>query len=151
MDGISALSAVSALGATGALAAHPAGAAGVAQAGYGASLNDVAAFEGALARARSAGAQGFASPAVQVQPAHSLHAPGEALNALFKPLEHINSQAAELATQARVAQTEGRALTPSEMVLLTVKCHEFMFHCQLTANVANRTSDGLQQLFKQQA
>jgi hypothetical protein len=70
---------------------------------------------------------------------------------LFKPLEHINSQAADLATQARVAQAEGRALTPSEMVLLTVKCHEFMFHCQLTANVANRTSDGLQQLFKQQA
>ena len=34
---------------------------------------------------------------------------------------------------------------------MTVKAHEFMFHCQLTANVANRTSDGLQQLFRQQA
>jgi hypothetical protein len=37
------------------------------------------------------------------------------------------------------------------MVMLTVKSHEFLFHSQLTANVANRTSDGLQQLFRQQA
>jgi hypothetical protein len=36
------------------------------------------------------------------------------------------------------------------MVMLTVKCHEFLFHSQLTANVANRASDGLQQLFRQQ-
>jgi len=26
-----------------------------------------------------------------------------------------------------------------------------MFHCQLTSNIANRTADGLQQLFRQQA
>ena len=45
----------------------------------------------------------------------------------------------------------GTDLTPGEMVMLTVKCHEFMFHSQLTANVANRASDGLQQLFRQQA
>jgi hypothetical protein len=37
------------------------------------------------------------------------------------------------------------------MVMLTVRCQEFLFHSQLTANVANRTSDGLQQLFRQQA
>jgi len=42
-------------------------------------------------------------------------------------------------------------MTPGEMVMLSVKCHEFMFHCQLTSNAANRTSDGLQQLFRQQA
>lgn len=57
----------------------------------------------------------------------------------------------QLSSLAQAAYDEGRALTPSEMVLLTVKCHEFMFHCQLTSNVANRTSDGLQQLFRQQA
>jgi hypothetical protein len=37
------------------------------------------------------------------------------------------------------------------MIGLTVQCHEFMFNCQLTSNIANRTSDGLQQLFRQQA
>ena len=42
-------------------------------------------------------------------------------------------------------------MTPGEVVMLTVRCQEFMFHCQLTSNIANRTSDGLQQLFRQQA
>jgi hypothetical protein len=124
---------------------------GTAQAGYGVSLNDVAAFEGALARARGAQAQGYAVGAVQVAPSHSTRPPGEAMNAVFRPLEQINHQAAALSETARAAHEQGRALTPSEMVLLTVKCHEFMFHCQLTSNVANRTSDGLQQLFRQQA
>ena len=124
---------------------------GSASAGYGVSLNDVAAFEQALDRARGSAAQGFSTAPVTVAPSHPLAAPGEAMQALFRPLEQINGQAAQLSAQAQAAQAEGRALTPSEMVLMTVKAHEFMFHCQLTANVANRTSDGLQQLFRQQA
>ncbi len=124
---------------------------GSAQAGYGVSLNDVAAFEQALDRARGAAAQGFATAPVTITQGTSLHPPGEAMQALFRPLEQINGQAAQLSAQAQAAQAEGRSLTPSEMVLMTVKAHEFMFHCQLTANVANRTSDGLQQLFRQQA
>ena len=115
-------------------------------AGYGASLNDVGAFERAIARAQANGAQG----GITVQPA-PVQAPGQAMQALFKPLEHINVEASTLSAQAQSAVDAGRSLTPSEMVLMTVKCHEFMFHCQLTANVANRTSDGLQQLFRQQA
>lgn len=124
---------------------------GSAQAGYGVSLNDVAAFEQALDRARGSAAQGFATAPVTITQGSSLHPPGEAMQALFRPLEQINGQAAQLSAQAQAAQAEGRSLTPSEMVLMTVKAHEFMFHCQLTANVANRTSDGLQQLFRQQA
>jgi hypothetical protein len=115
-------------------------------AGYGASLNDVGAFEQAIARAQGSGAAG----SITVQPP-PVHAPGQAMQALFKPLEHINGEASSLSAQAQSAVDTGRSLTPSEMVLMTVKCHEFMFHCQLTANVANRTSDGLQQLFRQQA
>ena len=42
-------------------------------------------------------------------------------------------------------------MTPGDMVSLTMRCQEFMFHCQLMSNIANRTSDGLQQLFRQQA
>ena len=124
---------------------------GSAQAGYGVSLNDVAAFEQALDRARGSAAQGFSTAPVTVAPMNPLAAPGEAMQALFRPLEQINGQAAQLSAQAQAATAEGRSLTPSEMVLMTVKAHEFMFHCQLTANVANRTSDGLQQLFRQQA
>lgn len=135
-------------GASSILAALPAGSA---HAGYGVTLGDVAAFEQALERARGAAAGGFATAPVTVQAQHVERAPGEGMQALFRPLEQINGQAAEISAQAQAAQAEGRSLTPSEMVALTVKCHEFMFHCQLTANVANRTSDGLQQLFRQQA
>ena len=128
------------------------GSAGAAHAGYGISMTDVAGFEQALERARGSAQQGMAAAPVTVTPAaaHVENAsPG--MQALFRPLEQINGQAAQLSAQAQAAFDEGRALTPSEMVMLTVKCHEFMFHCQLTANAANRTSDGLQQLFRQQA
>jgi len=137
--------------ATTALASLPEAAGGGARAGYGVSLNDVAAFERSLDRQRAAAAQGWSSESVTVSPTHLQRAPGEGMQALFRPLEQINGQAAQLSAQAHAALDAGRAMTPGEMVLLTVKCHEFMFHCQLTANVANRTSDGLQQLFRQQA
>jgi RNA:NAD 2'-phosphotransferase (TPT1/KptA family) len=128
--------------------AAAAGAAGASpvRAGYGISLTDVAAFEQSIARAQASGAAGGVT--VQAAPVQS---PGEAMQALFKPLEHINLEATQLSAQAQSAVDAGRSLTPGEMVSLTVKCHEFMFHCQLTSNVANRTSDGLQQLFRQQA
>jgi hypothetical protein len=129
----------------------PDAAAGGARAGYGVSLNDVAAFERSLDRQRAAAAHGWAGETVTVTPSQLQRAPGEGMQALFRPLEQINGQAAQLSAQAHAALDAGRALTPGEMVMLTVKCHEFMFHCQLTANVANRTSDGLQQLFRQQA
>src|SRR3990167_6118073 len=101
-------------------------------AGYGVSLTDVAAFEQSIARAQASGQTGGVT--VQAAPVHS---PGHAMQALFKPLEHINLEASQLSAQAKSATEAGRSLTPGEMVMLTVKCHEFMFHCQLTANVAN--------------
>jgi hypothetical protein len=126
-------------------------AAPIARLGYGASLTDVAAFEGALTRARDAQAQGFQAAPVSINAIDPARAPGEAMQVLFKPLTHIDGAANALATQAQTALESGASLSPGEMVSLTVKCHEFMFHCQLTANAANRTSDGLQQLFKQQS
>ena len=146
---LAAIGGIAGAGGAGGAAATPQ--AGMAHAGYGASLNDVAAFEGALDRARGASALGYSTAPVTVAPAHGLSKPGESMQALFRPLEQINGQAAQISAQASAAHDAGRALTPGEMVMLTVKCHEFMFHCQLTANVANRTSDGLQQLFRQQA
>jgi hypothetical protein len=109
------------------------------QVGYGASLTDLSAFNQSLA-----GASGRLD-------ARPLSSPGQTMQALFKPLEQINNEAASLSAHAKSAVAAGNTLTPGEMVMLTVKCHEFLFHTQLTANVANRTSDGLQQLFRQQA
>jgi hypothetical protein len=101
---------------------------GAVQAGYGVSLTDLSAFHQSLA-----GAPGRLE-------ARAAASSGETMKALFRPLEH-----------ARAAMAAGTNLTPGEMVMLTVRCQEFLFHSQLTANAANRTSDGLQQLFRQQS
>lgn len=109
------------------------------QVGYGVSMTDIGGFEQALAGAQMR---------LEVRPAA---AGSEAAQQLMKPFEHINSEASRLSVDASVAKNEGRDMSPSEVVMLTVRCQEFMFHCQLTSNIANRTADGLQQLFRQQA
>lgn len=118
--------------------AFGAGAPGAA-AGYNVSLTDLSGFQQALARA---------STRLEGRP---LTQPSQGVQQLFRPFEHINGEASQLASEARAAKAEGREMTPSEVVMLTVRSTEFMFHCQLTSNIANRTSDGLQQLFRQQS
>jgi hypothetical protein len=105
------------------------------QVGYGVSLTDIGGFQQALTR-------------LEAQPANAGNAVAKQL---MTPFEHINNEAAKISTQANAAQAAGRDMSPSEVVQLTMRCQEFMFHCQLTSNIANRTSDGLQQLFRQQA
>jgi len=70
--------------------------------------------------------------------------------AAFEPLDHINKEAQSLGDYAKSALESGNSLTPSEIVNLTVQSQKFMFHSQLVANIANRSADGLQQLFRQQ-
>jgi len=72
------------------------------------------------------------------------------MQGMFKALDAVNAQAGSVADYARTAEASGGQLTPGEIVQLTMKCQEFMFQCQLTSNIANRSSDGVQQLFKQQ-
>ena len=55
-----------------------------------------------------------------------------------------------LSEYAQNSVASGNELTPAEIVSLTVQSQKFMFHSQLTANVANRSADGVQQLFRQQ-
>jgi hypothetical protein len=129
------------------VAAASPGATGIApptqvQLGWGASLTDFAdlgRFEQAMAGA---------ARRIQATPATP---PSEGARLLLQPFEHINAEAAQLSSDARATSDLGRELTPGELVSLTVRCQEFMFHCQLTSNIANRTSDGLQQLFRQQS
>ena len=132
------------LAATQALSQATAGAtAGVAggpvQVGYGVSLTDLSGFQ-----------QSMQSAAMRLE-ARPIQGPTEAAKVLMKPFEHINGEAARIADEAKVAQTKGQEMTPGDMMMLTMRCQEFMFHCQLTSNIANRTSDGLQQLFRQQS
>jgi hypothetical protein len=76
---------------------------------------------------------------------------GPAVKAMFTQLEKVNGEARGVSEYAKSAELSGSQMTPGEVVNLTMKCHEFMFHCQLTSNIANRTSDGIQQLFRQQS
>ncbi len=109
------------------------------QVGYGVSLTDLSGFQ-----------QSMSNAAMRLE-ARPVSGPNEATKALMKPFEHINGEALRIADEAKVAQTKGHEMTPGDMMMLTMRCQEFMFHCQLTSNIANRTSDGLQQLFRQQA
>jgi hypothetical protein len=77
--------------------------------------------------------------------------PSTTEKAVIKPLDYINTEAENIVNYAKSAVQSGNELTPSEIVMLTTRSHEFMFHCQLTSNIANRTSEGLQQLFRQQS
>jgi hypothetical protein len=112
---------------------------GPVQVGYGVSLTDLNGFQ-----------QSMQSAAVRLE-ARPMQGPTEAAKVLMKPFEHINGEALRIADEAKVAQTKGQEMTPGDMMILTMRCQEFMFHCQLTSNIANRTSDGLQQMFKQQS
>ncbi len=69
---------------------------------------------------------------------------------MFEALDQINLQARSVSDYAATAEASGGQLTPGEIIQLTMKCQEFMFQCQLTSNIANRSSDGVQQLFRQQ-
>jgi hypothetical protein len=59
--------------------------------------------------------------------------------------------ALQITAEGQAAQAAGKEITPGQMVMLTAKCQEFMFHAQLMSSVANKTSDGLSQLFRQQS
>jgi hypothetical protein len=108
--------------------------------GYGASLTDIHSFEQSLSKAEA-----------RIESSQKITAPSAAENTVMKPLDSIDGEAAEIARYAKSAIKSGNELTPSEVVILTAKSQEFMFHAQLTANIANRTSEGLQQLFRQQS
>lgn len=116
-----------------------AAAGGQVQAGYGVSLTDFGGFQQALANA---------SARLEARPVSTTP---EAAKLLFKPFDHINNEAAELSESGKAAQAAGKDLTPGDMVMLTARCQEFAFHCQLMASVANKTSDGLSQMFRQQS
>ena len=118
------------------------------QLGAGASLSSLGQVAPA---ADAAGFERALAGAVQRLEARASESPGLAMQRFVQPLDHINAEAASLGRDARAAAASGQELTPGELVNLTVRCQEFMFHCQLTSNIANRTSEGLQQLFRQQS
>lgn len=74
----------------------------------------------------------------------------EGLRAVFSTLDTLNGRADIIEQKSSLFTNSDQDMSPGDMLMLTVESHEFLFHCELTANVANRTSDGIQQLFRQQ-
>ena len=131
MEAIAAAATGTAGGAGGAVRVTELGPAG------GADPAQTAKFDAAMQRADGVGA----TPTADLPPA---------IQGLFRTLDSINVQASNVSDYAKTAEASGGQLTPGEMVQLTMQCQQFMFECQLTSNIANRSSDGVQQLFKQQ-
>lgn len=107
---------------------------------------DIAGFQEAYARAgvNVATQQEPAKPQPAAQAQES-----DGFRAVLGTLNALNGRAAGLGDNAGISATKD--MSPGDMLMMTVRCHEFMFHCELTANVANRSSDGVQQLFRQQS
>lgn len=70
---------------------------------------------------------------------------------LISAFDSLNSSAQKIESLSHAMSGAVGDLTPSQMLEMTMRTHEFLFQSQLTANVANRTSDGVQQLFRQQS
>lgn len=108
----------------------------------------------APAMPQQAGQDAAADFTASLEAAASEHMGGKdmapAMREMLGALDKVNGEAKSVADYARTAQSNGGEMTPGEIVQLTMRCQEFMFHCQLTSNIANRSADGVQQLFRQQ-
>lgn len=128
-------------------AANPAAAPGVqAQA----SAVEVRDFAQALERT------GGTSAPTQAQPGNAVEnaAPaGESATAkmMVNAFDGLNGSAKKIESLSRAMSASANEMTPGQMLDMTMQCHQFLFQSQLTSNVANRTSDGVQQLFRQQS
>lgn len=114
-----------------------------------ASAVDVREFAQALDRAGGA-------PAVRADAARSASPaapPGESATArmMVNAFDGLNGTATRIETLSRSMSASATEMTPGQMLEMTMQCHQFLFQSQLTSNVANRTSDGVQQLFRQQS
>jgi hypothetical protein len=127
-----------------------AGQAGMQGAGSGgqaqATPYDIRDFAAALERTGGVGPQQQAAPVelAAVQPSEGTRVLIEAINNLNAGADNINALSQSMS--GNIAE-----LTPGQMMEMTMKCHQFLFQAEMTSNVANRTSDGIQQLFRQQS
>jgi hypothetical protein len=110
-----------------------------------ASVYDVAHFNAAFAAAGQS--ENEAAPAAHIMQVSGSEAQG--FRNVMTAFENLNGHAESLGAKA-LGLTHGQ-MRPSDMLMMTLKAQEFLFHCEMTSNVANRTSEGVQQLFREQS
>lgn len=76
---------------------------------------------------------------------------GDGLRTMLAAFDRLNGGAEGVRELANKLAANPADASPSQIIQLTMASHQFMFQCELTSNVANRTSDGIQQLFRQQS
>ena len=77
--------------------------------------------------------------------------PSEGTRLLIQAINNLNTGAENINAVSNSMSANIAEITPGQMLEMTMKCHQFLFQAELTSNVANRTSDGIQQLFRQQS
>lgn len=112
-----------------------------------ASAYDVRQFAASMEKA--GGTPGAAPPGPMAGPAELQ--PSQGTRAVLAALERLNGGAENINALSQTMSANAADLTPGEMMQMTMRCHQFLFQAELTSNVANRTSDGIQQLFRQQS
>lgn len=111
-----------------------------------ASHYDIRDFAAALERSGAQGAQATEAAAVQAAPRSP-----DGMRTMLAAFDHLNGGAEHVRELAQKLAANPADASPSQIIQLTMASHQFMFQCELTSNVANRTSDGIQQLFRQQS
>lgn len=101
---------------------------------------DVANFEAAL---------GAVEKPPQVEPVPESQSSG--FKSAVGVLDSLNGGIESIGADAQSILANTEQMTPGDMITLTMKAHHFLFQSELTANIANRTSEGVQQLFRQQS
>ena len=77
--------------------------------------------------------------------------PSDGVRMLMSAMDNLNGGASSIQDLAKTMTQNTGELTPGQVIEMTMKSHHFLFQCEMTSNVANRTSDGIQQLFRQQS
>lgn len=117
-----------------------------------ASAYDIREFAAAFDRGGAPGAGGAQAAGAPAQAGQTGPAEmSQGTRAVLAALDNLNGGADKIDAASKTMSANSADLTSGEMIQMTMRCHQFMFTSQLTSNVANRTSDGIQQLFRQQS
>ena len=100
-----------------------------------------------FAEAYGNGGNASGGPAQVAAPAQ----PSDGMRVLLSTFENLNTGADKISAMSHAITSSGADPTPGQLLQVTMEAHKFLFKAELTSNVANRTSDGVQQLFKQQS
>lgn len=111
---------------------------------------DVREFAQALERN---GGVDAAKPGASAEAVSDAAPAGESASAkmMVNAFDSLNGAAKDIESLSRAMSASATEMSPGQMLEMTMQCHQFLFQSQLTSNVANRTSDGVQQLFRQQS